>query len=96
MIDSKSHTLYILEAHRLIMANQKPMPSELLTEEEQYFVCRAINLYGSEHHPWATPEMLDTFYDHYIMKVMNDTPEEDLTKEGLITLHQIKEKLTQE
>jgi hypothetical protein len=96
MINSKSHTFYILSPLRLIMANQKPKPSELLTEEEQYFVCRAINLYGSEHHPWATPEMLDSFYDDYIMKVMRIVVQSDLTEEGRITLHQIKEKLTQE
>lgn len=96
MINSKSHTFYILSPLRLIMANQKPKPTELLTEEEQYFVCRAINLYGSEHHPWCIPEMLDSFYDDYIMKVMKMVPPNDLTEEGLTNLHQIREKLSQE
>jgi hypothetical protein len=90
---SESHRLYILSPLRLIMANQKKKPTDILSEEEQYFVCRAINLYGSEHHPFAIPEMLDSFYENYIIKVINDTPEEDLTDEGLIILQQIKEKM---
>lgn len=85
--DSKSHNLYIGQCRLLTMTRPR------FTIDEKYFICRAINMYGSEMHPWVTPENLDSFYDTYISKVISDVPDEDLTDEGLEHKENIQKKL---
>lgn len=86
--DSMSHNVYIGQCGLLIMDRPR------FSIDEQYFICRAINLFGDDHHPWLTPSNFhfDTNLD-YIEKCVSLIPNDDLTKEGLVLKQQILEKI---
>lgn len=90
-MDSKTHNIYIGRCSLLIMDR----PS--FTIDEQYFICRAINLYGDEldvSMGWITPETFDfaTRLD-YVERCVSQIPNDDLTEEGLVLKQKILEKI---
>ena len=87
-MDSKTHNIYIGRCSLLIM--DRPT----FSIDEQYFICRAINLYGDDLHPFLTPENFhfDTNHD-YIERCVSQIPNDDLTEEGLVLKQTILEKV---
>jgi len=92
---SESHRLYILSPLRLIMANQNHKLKSMLNEEEHYFMCRCINLYGSDMLGWISPENLTDSLVLIGLRAI-DEASPDLTEEGHLIVSEIKRKIKED